>query len=113
MRAWVGTLVAGLFVVALAGAASAAESSTTNDGPNFTFGASTSFVYDFNDPDRNDPEGINSLSYANLETADEAFNIDLVQLGITGSRGSASYAFQECGTGGNTSSLMLGCWRPW
>src|SRR5262245_16031541 len=91
MRAWVGTFVAGLLVVGLAGAAAAADSSTTNDGPNFTFGASTSFVYDFNDPDRNDPVGLNPASYANLEAADEAFNIDLVQLGITGSRGNASY----------------------
>ena len=71
-----------------------------NQGPDISFAASVSYVYDFNDPDPgavvpdsepNISPGNNALSYANQEGADEAFNIDLVQLGIMGSRGNASY----------------------
>jgi len=89
MRTLVGALVAGMFLVGMAGAASAAESS----GPNFTFGASTSYVYDFNDPKfgSNDPTLANPAGYANLEDRDQTFNIDLVQVGMSGSRGRASY----------------------
>jgi hypothetical protein len=61
-----------------------------DDGPNFTFGASTSFVYDINDPDTSTPPGNNRLTYSNFEQ-DESFNIDLIQLGITGQRGAISY----------------------
>ena len=86
MRTLVGALVAGMFLVGVAGAAHAAESS----GPNFTFGASTSFVYDFNDPNQNNLPA-NQLSYANMDGSDESFNLDLVQLGISGSRGRGSY----------------------
>jgi hypothetical protein len=76
-----------LFLVGAAGAASAAESS----GPNFTFGASTSYAYDFNNPKNYGPDGLNYLGYANQEHTDQSFNIDLVQLGISGSRGRGSY----------------------
>jgi len=85
MRTLVGALVAGMFLVGMAGAASATESS----GPNFTFGASTSYTYDFNNP--KDPNLANNQGYANLDGLDQSFNIDLVQLGISGSRGRASY----------------------
>jgi len=61
-----------------------------NVGPEFTFGASVSYGFDFNDPNV-DVAGTNALSYANLEPQDEAFNIDLVQLGVRGARGSAMY----------------------
>jgi hypothetical protein len=86
MRILVGALVAGMFLVGTTGAARATESS----GPNFTFGASTSYTYDFNNPKGPTPIA-NSGSYANLSGLDESFNIDLVQLGISGSRGKASY----------------------
>ena len=56
--------------------------------PNITFGASTSFTYDANDP-AGDPFA-NVLSYSNLEE-NEAFNIDLIQIGATGERGPISY----------------------
>jgi hypothetical protein len=95
MRKLVGVLFAGLFLAALARPGLADDKSGT--GPNFTFGASTSYVYDFNDPDSNF-DGVpgadfppNALSYANFEGRDESFNIDLVQLGINGARGKASY----------------------
>jgi len=60
-----------------------------SSGPDFTFGASTSYVYDFNSPKGG--SGFNALTYANQEPRDEAFNIDLLQLGISGQRGRASY----------------------
>ena len=85
MRKVLGVLFAGLFLVALARPVLADDNGT---GPTFTFGASTSYVYDFNDPK---VPSNNSLSYANFENRDEAFNIDLVQLGISGARGKASY----------------------
>ena len=63
---------------------------------NWSFGMSTSYVYDFGDPEENQngaPPGfvpLNSLGYASMEQ-DESFNIDLVQLGATGQRGALSY----------------------
>ena len=57
---------------------------------------STSYVFDFGDPEENQngaPPGfvpLNSLGYASMEQ-DESFNIDLVQLGATGQRGALSY----------------------
>lgn len=58
---------------------------------NWTFGMSTSFVYDFNSPDAGPLSGIgNEGLYANFEQ-DESFNIDLVQLGVNGERGALSY----------------------
>jgi Putative beta-barrel porin-2, OmpL-like. bbp2 len=90
MRKQLGILFAGMFLVGLAGAA-LADDTSSNGGPHFTFGASTSYVYDFNKPDTGADSTVNALSYANMEPQDEAFNIDLVQVGITGSRGRASY----------------------
>ena len=89
MRKLVGVLVAGAFLVGYAGAA-AAEGDDT--GPNFTFGAATSYAYDINDPSGDADTSMNSLAYPNLESRDESFNIDLIQLGVNGSRGKASYA---------------------
>ena len=86
MRKLVGVLFAGVFLVAVARPGLADDK--TGTGPNFTFGMSTSYVYDFQDPKI--PSN-NSLSYANFESRDESFNIDLVQVGINGSRGRASY----------------------
>ena len=93
MRKLLGVAFAGTFLVGL-GLASAASADDKTDGPNFTFGASTSIVYDFNDPDpdssfNGESFDRNPLSYANQEQQDESFNIDLVQLGINGSRGRA------------------------
>jgi hypothetical protein len=69
-------------------------------GPTFTFGSSVSFVYDINEPgDRetitidDDEVGFadeNRKLYADGES-EEAFNIDLVQLGISGTRSRVSY----------------------
>lgn len=61
----------------------------SGSGPDFTFGASTSFGYDLNDPDPGNA-GQNRLVYSSLEQ-DESFNIDMVQLGISGERGDLSY----------------------
>lgn len=58
-------------------------------GPTFTFGASTSFVYDINEPDHQNT-GENKKTYADGES-EESFNIDLVQVGISGTRGPVSY----------------------
>jgi hypothetical protein len=79
--------VVGLILSLAATAAFAAD----DDGPNFTVGASMSYVYDFNDPDPDLDDNSNSLSYANLEPTDESFNIDLLQLGIHGTRDEAFY----------------------
>jgi hypothetical protein len=58
-------------------------------GPTFTFGASTSFVYDINEPE-GQFTGENAKTYADGES-EESFNIDLVQLGISGTRGRVAY----------------------
>ncbi|TFH23646.1 MAG: hypothetical protein E4H03_05655, partial [Myxococcales bacterium] len=60
------------------------------DGPVFNFGLATSYVYDFRRPDNGGIGSFNSKSYAGGRQAD-AFNIDLLQLGIMGTRGRASY----------------------
>jgi len=87
MRKLVGLFVAGVFLVGAAGVASADD-----EGPNFTFGASTSFGFDINEPDAGNPaQGQNRLTYSSMEQ-DESFNIDLVQLGINGQRGAVGYA---------------------
>jgi hypothetical protein len=57
--------------------------------PELSFGASVSYGYDFNDPiGSNDDQ--NKLGYSSLEQ-DESFNIDMVQIGVSGERGSLSY----------------------
>jgi hypothetical protein len=58
-------------------------------GPIFTFGSASSFVFDINQPD-NQATGENRKLYANGQS-EESFNIDLVQLGLSGTRGRVSY----------------------
>ena len=67
----------------------ATRSQADEGGPTFTFGASTSFVYDINEPDDQNT-GENRKTYADGES-EEAFNIDLVQLGISGTRSIVTY----------------------
>lgn len=93
MRKLVGPLVAAAFLVG----GTAGSAAANDDGPNFTFGASTSFAYDFNTPNAGtggaNPSaqgGYNLLSYSSMEQ-DQSFNIDLVQLGISGQRGRLRY----------------------
>jgi len=91
MRKFIVTAAAGLLVAGTAAAVMAAESTgaaQASDGPNFTFGASTSYTYDFNDPDYQN--GVNEMLYSNMEEH-QSFNIDLLQLGISGTRGPVSY----------------------
>ncbi|MBI5504246.1 MAG: outer membrane beta-barrel protein [Deltaproteobacteria bacterium] len=102
MRKFIGFAAAGLLIVGTAvgvraetpheehpghtpGGGPAAQS---NDGPNFTFGASTSYTYDINDPDTS--TGENQKLYSSFEQ-DESFNIDMVQIGISGTRGPVTY----------------------
>ena len=90
-RAIVGIAAAGLLGI-LAASVQAEEPSSSepsSSGPDWTFGASTSYVYDFNSP--NGGSGFNALTYANQKPRDESFNIDLMQLGVSGQRGRASY----------------------
>jgi len=83
MRKLAGLLVA----LATIGGGPNLTAAQENEGPTFVFGASTSILWDINDPD--DP-GFNAATYSSFEQ-DESFNIDLVQLGVSGSRGRASY----------------------
>ncbi len=83
MRKLVGLIVAGVFLAGAAGTALADD-----DGPNFSFGASTSIGFDINEPSGSSQ---NALYYSSMEQ-DESFNIDLVQLGISGQRGAVGYA---------------------
>jgi hypothetical protein len=70
-------------------ALSASGAIADEGGPNFTFGSSVSFTYDINDPDLQST-GENVKTYAAPEQ-DESFNIDLVQVGVSGTRGPVSY----------------------
>jgi len=79
--------VASLLAALLLCAASAARAD--EGGPNFTFGSAVSFVYDINEPD-DQVTHENQKTYADGES-EESFNIDLVQLGVSGTRGSVSY----------------------
>jgi hypothetical protein len=77
------------FVAALCQCAATNAAAAEAGGPNFTFGASTSFVYDINEPD-------NSFNHENQKTysdgeSEESFNLDLVQIGVSGSRGIVDY----------------------
>ena len=95
MKKQLVTALAAAMTVGLAGTAAAEDG-----GPEITFGASTSFAYDIaRPPDQGaNPNNtgigngstLNSISYASWEQ-DRSFNIDLIQLGITGTRGRASY----------------------
>ena len=84
MRKLTGLAVAGIFLISSAGLAIA-----DGDGPNVTMGASASFTYDINDPDQFTSTA-NTALYGSREQ-DESFNIDLVQIGLSGERGAVSY----------------------
>jgi hypothetical protein len=78
-------------LTALVGAAAAEEECCEQSGPLWTFGASTSYTYDFNSPDAAPLSGnANEATYPNMEQ-DESFNVDLVQLGVSGARGRVGY----------------------
>src|SRR5262245_1900653 len=88
MRKLAITFAAGVLALGMSErCANAEDTDSKESGPTFTFGASTSYVFDFNDPDT---PGANRLTYSSLEQ-EESFNIDLVQLGVVGERGKASY----------------------
>ncbi len=84
-------IIATVVVAVLCGAQTARAETCCDDLLDFTFGASFSYVYDLNGPNV-DAADENAFAYANLEKKDEAFNVDLVQLGVSGERGNASYA---------------------
>jgi len=81
------SLAALVAATTLVGAAAVAEAD--EGGPTFTFGAATSYVFDINQPDDQFTHE-NQKLYADGES-EESFNIDLVQLGVSGSRGIVSY----------------------
>jgi len=84
MRA-LALVVAGLLLATTAGLAAADD-----DGPHFTFGASTSYTYDIGEPD---PGANNFIYYGALEPgSSESFNIDLVQIGVNGQRDGLAYS---------------------
>jgi len=84
-------LAAGCLLTVLFSVAIADDECCKEDGPQWTFGASASYTYDFNSPDSPPLSGsANELTYPNGEQ-DESFNIDLVQLGVTGARGRVGY----------------------
>jgi hypothetical protein len=70
-------------------ASSVNRSRADDGGPTFTFGAATSFVFDINQPDHEITDE-NPKTYADGES-EESFNIDLVQIGASGTRGRVSY----------------------
>ncbi len=101
MKKLIGVAAAGALLVASGGVANA------EDSLNVTVGASVSYAYDFNDPDELDggPAPVsgsqdnlplfsgpkNQGLYGNFEQ-DESFNIDLIQIGISGQRGIVGFA---------------------
>ena len=91
----------GLLATAALVAAPTTRVSADEGGPNFTFGASTSYTFDANDPD-GQFAGENRKVYSNGES-DESFNIDLVQIGASGTRGPVSYG----------AKIDFGDWTKW
>jgi len=82
MRKFITIVTVGLFLAATGSVALA-------DGPELSIGASSSYVFDVNDPDT----GGNAGLYANMSNSgNESFNIDLVQLGVAGGNGDVSYS---------------------
>lgn len=92
-KTWRTALAVGTLVLAgWIGVAGADDGCCKQDGPQWTFGASTSYTYDFNRPDAPPLSGnANEMTYPSLEQ-DESFNIDLVQLGVSGTRGRVGYS---------------------
>jgi hypothetical protein len=91
MKKLIGVAAAGALLVA-SGTVAGAE-----DSLNVTVGAAVSYTLDFNDPDELDGGAPilsgprNQQLYSNYEQ-DESFNIDLIQLGISGQRGIVGFA---------------------
>lgn len=82
MRKFITIATVGVFLAATGSVALA-------DGPDLSIGASSSYVFDVNDPDT----GGNAALYANLaNSGNESFNIDLVQVGVSGGNGDVSYS---------------------
>lgn len=79
MKKVITFVTVGIFLAVSSGVALA-------DGPELSVGASASYVYDVNSSG-----GGNSSLYANQESRDESFNIDLVQLGVSGATGDVTY----------------------
>lgn len=92
-KTWRTAVAVGSLVLAgWIGVAGADDECCKQDGPQWTFGASTSYTYDFNRPDAAPLSGnANEITYPSREQ-DESFNIDLVQLGVSGTRGRVGYA---------------------
>ncbi|MFT4572391.1 MAG: hypothetical protein ACI8TX_003582 [Hyphomicrobiaceae bacterium] len=86
MKKIIGLAVACTFVAGFAVNAQA------DDEVNVTLGAAASYTFDVNDPDPTEPGNgsENNAAYSNYEQ-DESFNIDLVQVGINGTRGPVTY----------------------
>ena len=82
--------VASLCFSLLAAGGAAAEERRGEQGPSLYFGLATSYVYDFNRPDDLGRDSFNAKSYAG-GAQDRSFNIDLLQIGVFGTRGRASY----------------------
>jgi hypothetical protein len=81
MRKFITIATVGVFLAATGSVALA-------DGPSLSIGAAASYVFDVNDPD----SGGNSALYANqADSGNESFNIDLVQLGVSGGSGDVTY----------------------
>ncbi len=82
MRKFITIITVGVFLAATGSVALA-------DGPDVSIGASASYVFDVNDPD----SGGNGFLYANQsDSGNESFNIDLVQIGLSGGSGDVSYS---------------------
>ena len=86
MKRLIALSAAGAILGGFAGMAQAQDES----GPNWTFGFASSYVYDFNDPNGRGLGSNNSLAYSSMEQR-ESFNIDMVQLGVSGQRGRVGY----------------------
>jgi hypothetical protein len=87
MRKFITIVTVGVFLAATGSVALA-------DGPDLSIGASSSYVFDVNDPDV--AGGVlNQFAYANNGRGEvdgnESFNIDLVQLGVSGGSGDVTY----------------------
>jgi len=76
-------------VVAIVAAVALAGFATVASADDVSVGASVSYGLDLNDPASGSG---NSSVYGGMNADDEAFGVDLVQVGVSGSRGDVSYA---------------------
>jgi len=84
MRRVVVMIAVGVFLVGFTTVASADE------GPNLSIGASVSYSYDLDNDETSSVDSNNVAAYASMEQR-ESFNVDLVQIGVSGDRGAVSY----------------------